>query len=402
MGGGMSGTKQLDERVVAEIWERQSFDPVILQALDLQVVYRGVPADAGGPDYQDAILAAASGSIIRGDIEFHVRSSDWDRHGHSRDKNYNRVVLHVVWIHDASATLRADGTQVPVLTLCEADDTRRNLAMGAMLPHPCIATFSRLGGEDLYEALASLGMQRFWERRDRFAADLTEQTPDQVIYASLLESLGYASNREAFRQLAGLLPYEWLAALRPDQMAGALIEASGLDGASGGLGLPRLPFATWRLTRIRPQNHPGRRLLGIGTLLSQMRPSPAEYLCQAVFEAQRPSDLRRRLLARQDETSYIGAGRADEIAVSAVLPFVAAMAESTRQAEELYKRYPAPPANRWTRSMIALFETAGHRIQPRPAPVHQGIHLLYHRYCRAERTERCPLCRAAGPVTLRG
>jgi hypothetical protein len=48
----------IDEALVVQIWERQAFDCAALAALGLHVVFRGVPSDAGGPDYQDVVFTS--------------------------------------------------------------------------------------------------------------------------------------------------------------------------------------------------------------------------------------------------------------------------------------------------------------------------------------------------------
>ena len=111
----MTSSRRVDERFVVGLWESQTIDPASLQRLGIRVIFRGIPSDAGGPDYQDAILSIQEREIARGDVEFHVRASDWYRHGHHHDSQYNRVILHVVWIDDAVETVRADGRHIPVL-----------------------------------------------------------------------------------------------------------------------------------------------------------------------------------------------------------------------------------------------------------------------------------------------
>src|SRR5690625_8049644 len=51
-----------------------------------------------------------------GNVEIHIRSSDWYAHKHHQDKRYNAVILHVVWEHDVEV-FREDETPIPVLQL---------------------------------------------------------------------------------------------------------------------------------------------------------------------------------------------------------------------------------------------------------------------------------------------
>ncbi len=71
----------LRERHLAHIWEGQRFPPSALSTRDgrrLGVVYRGRAVGGPGPDFRDAIIEAPWG-ILRGDVELHVRASDFNR-----------------------------------------------------------------------------------------------------------------------------------------------------------------------------------------------------------------------------------------------------------------------------------------------------------------------------------
>ena len=398
MGAGtpVSTTTCLDERIVAEVWERQAFDESLTVTLGLQVVYRGTPSDAGGPDYQDAILSWNGRQLQRGDIEFHVRSSDWYRHGHQRDPRYNGVLLHVVWIDDASESVAADGHRIPVLALGgavpKAQPGPGAPRQEALLPHPCIEEFARISTPELRRRVCRAGLERFDERASRLAADLSCCPPDQVVYAALFEALGYASNRQSFRQLADVVPIAWLQSIPADARLAALLAAAGLGPMSSVPPPGHLPADAWRLTGIRPSNHPGRRIRGIAALLESAGPNLAGRLERLVLDAATPARLGHALRVTQADEALIGAGRADEMVVSVVLPFVAALDPDAFAPRNLYASHRAPPSNRWTRLMKDLFAQAGHDFEVRTAVEHQGLHHLYHTYCRPQRRERCPVC----------
>jgi hypothetical protein len=385
----------VDERRVEHVWERQAFDRSALDDLGLTVIFRGLPSDAGGPDYQQAVLAEAGRSVLTGDVEFHVLTSDWYRHGHHRDARYNRVALHVVWRDDLGITERADGASVTILAVgahvsedVMTDPVERS---AGLLPHPCVASFKAISTASLRAAIRELGLVRFQERADAFSADVSVQGADQVVYTGLMEALGYASNRDVFRALADAVPFAWLGALAPELRGPALLDAAGLGPPCVVPPPARLPAGSWRLARIRPTNHPARRLEGIAELLQALGSSPAESLARAVHRARSPAEVRRLMMTRD---GLIGAGRASEVAISVVLPFVSGLPGSRESAERLFLRFPPAPSNRWTRVMQSMFAEAGHDLSPGSAAEHQGMHHLYHRHCRYERFAGCPVCGA--------
>lgn len=53
-----------------------------------------------GPDFSNARLKIGD-TLWAGNVEIHINSSDWFRHGHQNDDVYTNVVLHVVYKHDA-------------------------------------------------------------------------------------------------------------------------------------------------------------------------------------------------------------------------------------------------------------------------------------------------------------
>lgn len=389
----MSVAPAIDERVVSDLWERQAFEPAVLASLGLHVVYRGVPSDAGGPDYQDALVSTADAGLMSGDVEFHVQSSDWYAHGHDRNPAYNDVILHVVWIDDAGATVREDGELVATAALRDYVDLLPQVSrQPALHEHPCIASYASVSTAALGAAIVTAGTRRFEERSGQFAAEMLDRPPEEAFYTALFESLGYASNRDTFRALAEAVPFAWLQSVEANYWVQVLLDAARL-GPPGRIAPPaRLPANSWRLTRLRPSNHPARRIEAVVSTLKRLGPRPVETLATTCASARRASDLRDPLLTRSPDGGVIGKGRADEIVASVVLPFLGGYPDCGERAYDLYCQYPSPPYNRWTRVMLQRFAAARHDIRPRSVIQHQGIHHLYHRHCRYERPDGCPVC----------
>jgi hypothetical protein len=103
----------MTERLLQFIWQFQYFDKVDLATTaeeTIQISFAGQYNLNQGPDFSDAKIKIGK-TTWAGSVELHIKSSDWKKHNHQSDKNYNNVILHVVWEDDG---MKSD---VPVLEL---------------------------------------------------------------------------------------------------------------------------------------------------------------------------------------------------------------------------------------------------------------------------------------------
>lgn len=97
----------MNERLLQFIWQHQYFKTGNLfttQGQPVQVIYPGLLNSNQGPDFLNAKLKIDT-TVWAGSIEIHINASDWQLHKHSSDKNYNNVIVHIVWINDAELNL---------------------------------------------------------------------------------------------------------------------------------------------------------------------------------------------------------------------------------------------------------------------------------------------------------
>src|SRR5262245_29972042 len=81
----------------------------------LEIISPGIYNRDAGPDFFNSRIRIRD-TIWAGNIEFHIRSSDWNLHKHSIDRAYDNVILHVVYQHNTDIHYR-DGNIIPVLEL---------------------------------------------------------------------------------------------------------------------------------------------------------------------------------------------------------------------------------------------------------------------------------------------
>src|ERR1700750_1760773 len=106
----------MNERLLQFIWQFRYFNQSSLCTTDgrsVQVIHPGFLNRNSGPDFSEAKIKIDN-TIWIGNIELHVYASDWQQHKHSLDKNYDNIILHVVWINDKPIL---DNNLQPITTL---------------------------------------------------------------------------------------------------------------------------------------------------------------------------------------------------------------------------------------------------------------------------------------------
>jgi hypothetical protein len=364
--------------------------------------------------------------MLVGDVEIHRMARDWKGHGHHCDPGYNDVILQVVWDGEASVLLQ-NGKTVPTLSLCHClkgslDEVRCWAYLNVVPSEPCNDARKRLGDDELGRQLDKAGEVRFRLKASRFAATLAEKQPCEVLYQGIMGALGYTKNKEQFEELACRLPLAVMQNLcrgKPVEeqikvikalllgMAGLLPEDEKAEQGSlkycWGNREPMSP-SSWRVFRVRPENHPARRLSGAAYLLARfMNEGLLEGVLRLVDESS--SDIGRLeagfMVGGQGchslgEHALIGQARAREIAANIALPFTFAWAEANSQstlAERvlwLYKVYPRSGENEITRGLTKLLGSKASALVD-SVQRQQGLIHLDKTFCRQRRCVECPL-----------
>ena len=279
-----SKLKQIPESLLVRLWRERATRQGSFRAGDgrrFRVIYPGRVGTTAGPDLRDAVLQEEGVGLVRGDVEVHVNQKDWDAHGHARDPRYNGVMLHVVGRMDGPYTTLHSGQRVPVLSLEHILDGEASQDDGTD-PWQLLAHHGYSKPDDpaeLAQLLDECGDARFLGSSADFEALLNEEQADQVLYAALMEALGYSQNRGPFRELAYLVSYRRLEAIalalplgdRHRAIRDELLAAAGLlGGRSGGIGTGS---GRWHTFRVRPQNHPRRRIAQFARVMDRFLPT---------------------------------------------------------------------------------------------------------------------------------
>lgn len=338
-----------------------------------QLVYAGRAGSAAGPDIYDAVLYFyETGERCVGDIELHVRASDWYAHRHHTDVRYNTVILHVVLVCDiADSVRRQDGTVIP---MCSLNDIP--VVKSAQHPPiwPCQVVVPTMSDEERDKLLLRAGLLRFEQKAHAFVEQLHNQhiastrdgiltlqtfsSHDACLIVALAEGLGYGRDRALFRAIGDYL-----------------------------LGITQqIPEPLGRTPEPAPLD--AKRLHILRNLIQQWSVNGAWGTMKGAITLSEsdPTDMLRTIFAD------LGRARADILICNVVLPFACAVgliendALLVERAQRLFETYPQLSSNRITRAMQKQLQMAH---EPRGACRQQGLHYIYQQTCREKWCEQC-------------
>jgi hypothetical protein len=441
-------TKALTEVEVSGLWRQVAGGGASFSSVDRQVihvVYPGRPSDEPGADFKDAVLNIG-GCLTKGDIEIHVRSSDWRKHCHHLNKTYNGIVLQVVMYHDAEdLTCLENGRSVPTISLNSQRPVPGDYGGEQTLLSHCTAGMTDISDEKKVSVLDYVGTARFREKQSVFYSELEYMDAGQCLYRGIMGALGYSRNIVPFQIVAARLP---LTAL--ESVAQAALEESALVrlealllGTAGFLTSPEinvlipncddawmqavetdwlaigfkpvLSRVNWNLFRVRPGNFPARRLAGMACLLWQYRErgllTGLIELVKQVSQNDGWHQVEAGLMVAADaywadrfdfgkschglDQFLIGRSRVKEIIVNVLFPFIVASGEQDSQsgigekAFALYCDYPPADENAIERHMRQQLGLARKLVNT--ARRQQGLLHLYKRFCTQGRCGECPV-----------
>ena len=277
------------------IWQHQLFKKSDLHTdsgLRLEVVKPGYRNLHNGPDFTEAHLKI-DGIDWYGAVEMHVRASDWFRHGHQTDLNYETVVLHVVFENDKTIHL-SDGTDIPALSVKglfkpKVYDRYMNL-MENPGKVPCAQQIGRvpvikrmiMADRVLVERLKRKAEAIFQE------LELTQYDWQEVTFRKISEALGFKTNAEAMLDLARRVGLKSLLKVQQQDHKEALLLGIGgflpetaPDGYVKQLTKEyqyqtkkfkikhQMELSLWRFAPLRPYNYPTQRIVQLTALVHQ-------------------------------------------------------------------------------------------------------------------------------------
>ena len=357
-----------------------------------RVLYAGMPGGSLGPDFRDAGFEAKDGSEVWGDVEIHRDAADWYAHGHDSDANYGGVAFHLVVDGSPSrnGTINSVGMKIP-----EADIGNFVVDSELKIDDRRCRRPARADESSTARWLDSAGDERFALKIESRRVDVDRFGPDLALQLAIFEGLGYPRNRKAFRHLAMRMPWAYLARFARAQcaeargletMAGELLRwSAGFEGPPRWVDVPRLAGVApeWTRAASRPSNRPESRIAAAARIIADWwrHGGPLRHALSAMRKTEQSGTIAD---AYRCPGGVLGAGRAGEIVINAVLPTVAAWAQSGRdaalyaEANALYRDHPSLPMNSVLNEAVRVLRVRGYPVpRLRCARRQQGVMHIY-------------------------
>ena len=196
------------------LWKFNNFNTRTLKSTTgelITIIHVGQYLEQAGPDFFNAQIIIGNQKWA-GNVEIHLKSSDWYAHHHEKDSAYENIILHVVWEHDVEI-YRSDNSVVPVLALKEFVSSE-TIANYNSLRSTKSWIYCEKQLADLDDFLLSNWQERlFFERLERKSKpifELLHQTNsdwESVLFYLLAKNFGLNTNGESFFKIASSIPF---------------------------------------------------------------------------------------------------------------------------------------------------------------------------------------------------
>lgn len=178
---------------------------------EITIINSGQYLQLAGPDFFNAQISIGNQKWA-GNVEIHLKSSDWYVHHHERDEAYENVILHVVWEHDTEI-FRKNNSEIPVLELKHyvSKEVLKNYE-SLMAPKTWIYCEKQLASADSF-VWDNWKERLFFERLERKSIaiqELLESTHsdwEATLFCLLAKNFGLNANGEIFFKIAKSIPF---------------------------------------------------------------------------------------------------------------------------------------------------------------------------------------------------
>ncbi|MCL2511955.1 MAG: DUF2851 family protein [Bacteroidales bacterium] len=203
----------MNEQFICYLWQNRLItgNLTLTNGEPLQVIHPGTRNQESGPDFFNARIKIGATTVWAGNVEIHLKSSDWTLHKHHEDKNYDCIVLHVVF-KDNTPVYYSNNQPVPTLEVADRFDEKLLERYEQMIAGkgfiPCAESVASCDDFVVLSWLENIAADRLIKRQKEIEALLerTKNDWDTSYYIRFFRNFGFKVNAEPFEILGRTLP----------------------------------------------------------------------------------------------------------------------------------------------------------------------------------------------------
>ena len=418
--------KSIKEDLLHFVWKYQRFETSQLISTAgemIELIQFGQHNFDSGPDFLNAKIKIGP-TTWAGNVEMHLKSSDWIKHKHQHDKAYNNVILHVV-LEEDEIIYRENGERIPCLELQKRIPAGLSKNYQKLIHNeywiPCQHLFHKVNSLSRSMWMERLLVERMEDKTNgiKVLLDRNKMDWEETFYQAMGKNFGVKTNADPFLQLTQAVQLKTLLKHKSSlfQMEALLFGQSGLlnselqdeyptklkkeyDFLSTKYSLSPLNTEQWKFMRMRPANFPTIRIAQFVTLLFQ-----TVHLFSKIFVVKNVTEIENMFELKlsnywQDHYSFdkpstkrkksLGKTTIHLLIINTIAPFLFLYGKEKQ--EEHYKdlalkllEETAPEKN----SIISKWNDLG--VDVESAAQTQALLQLKNRYCDKKRCLQCAI-----------
>lgn len=285
----------MTEAFLYHIWQYKLFNfaNIVINNLPLTIIKTGTRNLQSGPDFFNARIKIGD-TIWAGNVEIHVKTSDWFLHGHDTDDAYNNTILHVVFNNDLD---NQKVSKIPVLELKNYIPDKVLAKIGILEKSnnwiPCQELFPNKNNQIFYSWLERLSIDRLEQKTLIVKQKLIECNHDfeWLIWHQIFQYYGFKVNAVPMELLIQSIPKKILLKhqYNINELEAIFFGVSGLlpekstepyvnelihnfSHFKNLYKLDTLNKSVWKFGGLRPQNFPTIRISQLANLIHHSLP----------------------------------------------------------------------------------------------------------------------------------
>jgi Protein of unknown function (DUF2851) len=414
----------MNEALFQFIWQYSLYLPAGLHTTagePVTVLQCGRLNRDAGPDFTDGRVKIGT-TTLAGNIELHIKSSDWLKHGHSSDARYKNLALHVVYEDDVPGV----AGNVPVLEL-KGHIPAHIMAhykdlMQTVRKLPCAGMHEQVRAITKEAWLSRLLAERWEQKLADWNVMLENSMEDwrNLLYWRMAANFGFKTNAVPFLMLAQSLPLNV-----PTKHKDNLLQVEALYFGQAGMldgdfkdDYPRelqreydylkkkyklrpIDPALWKFLRMRPANFPTIRIAQFAALVHSSLHLFSKFIethsvkeIEPLLEVQASSywDTHYQFDGAPVAPSEKALGRSSvlNIIINTIAPIqflYAARQDTDKLQEQALQLLEAVPAEK--NNITRVWDE--HGWPAANAAQSQALLQLYNHYCSAKRCLECSI-----------